>query len=88
MVAGTPRQHVAPAAGEVEAVGAKLRQAEVKGLKLRKKTLDHLHELTKSREYLTSRYDPSDPGSSPLTRLKASLHDVRKKVSQEIQAEP
>ncbi|MFC3098819.1 hypothetical protein [Alteraurantiacibacter palmitatis] len=69
-------------------LGKRLKQAEIKDLKLRKKTLDHLHELTKCREYLTSRYDPSDPGSSPLTRLKASLQDVRKKVSQKIQAEP
>ena len=69
-------------------LGKRLAQVETKGLKLRKKTFEHLQRLTVSREYLTSRYDPNDPGSSQLTRLKASLQDVRKKVSTAIPANP
>lgn len=67
-------------------LGRRLDQAEAKGLKLRKGTLQHLHSLSMTREYLASRYDPETLGSSQLTRLQASLDDVRKKVSASIPA--
>jgi hypothetical protein len=51
------------------------------GLKLRHGTAAHLRLITETREYLVARYDP-DPKDklSELTRLRATLDDVAKKV--------
>ena len=51
------------------------------GLKLRKKTAEHLVKLSDDREYLVSRYDPELSSTlSPITRLEATLEEVAKKV--------
>lgn len=55
------------------AVGAKLA--------LKKRTLSHLALLSERREYLTTRYDCAQTGTSELNRLGASLAEVSEKVS-------
>lgn len=56
--------------------------ARMSGLDLKKATLEHLHELSETREYLISRYGPELSGSlSQLNRLAATLNEVAQKVS-------
>ena len=62
-------------------LGKRSKIAKDRGLILRKGTADHLQELTATGEYLISRYDPSQTVTSPLSRLKATLDDVSKKVT-------
>jgi HEPN domain-containing protein len=50
-------------------------------LTLRKRTLSHLESLSKTREYLTTRYDPAASASSQLNRLEATLSEVAEKVT-------
>lgn len=51
------------------------------GLKLRKKTADHLTRMTEAREYLVSRYDPGNGASlSEVNRLTATLEEIAEKV--------
>lgn len=55
------------------------------GLVLREKTAAHLTAMTGSREYLITRYHPDmADGVSEVTRLKATLDEVAKKVSKSI----
>lgn len=51
------------------------------GLKLRKRTSLHLRGLSKTREYLITRYDPALSAASQLNRLAASLEEVAGKVT-------
>jgi HEPN domain-containing protein len=51
------------------------------GLKLRKKTAEHLDRLSQDREYLVSRYGPELASTlSEVNRLMATLEEVAKKV--------
>lgn len=50
-------------------------------LKLRKRTLAHLHSLSETREYLITRYDPAGSATSQLNRLAATLKEVADKVT-------
>lgn len=53
-----------------------------KGLNLKKKTSDHLIDMTSNREYLVTRYGAEMPASmSEITRLRATLDEVGDKVS-------
>lgn len=52
------------------------------GLKLRKRTADHLAAMGESREYLVTRYGPEMTATvSQINRLVASLEEVAKKVT-------
>lgn len=52
------------------------------GLRLRRRTADHLHRLSVQREYLVTRYAPEQVASaSQINRLNATLEEVAKKVS-------
>ena len=42
-------------------------------LDLRKRTLEHLQNLSRTREYLITRYDPATSAASELNRLAATL---------------
>jgi len=55
-------------------------------LVLKKRTLAHLARLSERREYLTTRYDCAQAGTSELNRLAASLAEVSEKVSACIRA--
>lgn len=51
------------------------------GLRLRKKTAEHLIRLSEDREYLVSRYGPELASTlSQVNRLMATLEEVAKKV--------
>jgi hypothetical protein len=51
------------------------------GLKLRKRTAEHLIAMTQRREYLVLRYSPEMPSTlSQVNRLMATLSEVGKKV--------
>lgn len=50
------------------------------GLRLRRRTLEHLLTLSSTREYLSMRYDPEASASSPLNRLSATLTEVAEKA--------
>jgi hypothetical protein len=55
------------------------------GLKLRKRTVDHLSKATQGREYLVTRYDLNGLAAvSPVTQFSATLLDVRSKVSKQV----
>ena len=49
-------------------------------LPLRKRTVEHLRRLSKTREYLLTRYDPATVPGSELNRLAATLTEVAEKV--------
>lgn len=52
------------------------------GLKLRRRTVAHLHDLSASREYLIIRYGPElNDTASQLNRLSATLNEIAEKVS-------
>lgn len=54
----------------------------VETLNLRKKTAEHLSEMTHRREYLISRYAPELVSQhTELNRLQATLNEVRKKTT-------
>ncbi len=56
--------------------------APANGLRLRKKTADHLMDMTVKQEYVATRYAPELIASgSEITRLKATLDEVAQKVS-------
>lgn len=73
-------------AGEIRALGHDLLKraelAEGVGLKLRKRTFEHLRLLCANREYLVSRYEP-EPKSTPYhaNRLLATLNEVATKTA-------
>ena len=50
-------------------------------LRLRKLTLQHLRQISLSREYLVSRYQPSGSKLSELNRLEATLNEIARKIS-------
>jgi predicted phage gp36 major capsid-like protein len=50
------------------------------GLKLRKRTADHLRRVAATREYLVTRYGPEISGTaSQVNRLTATMDEVAKK---------
>jgi len=52
------------------------------GLRLRKRTEAHLHDMTGNREYLVTRYGPELTATmSQINRLTATLDEVAKKVT-------
>lgn len=52
------------------------------GLKLRRRTAEHLAALTSNREYLVTRYDPEmAPTLTQVTRVMATLEELAKKVT-------
>lgn len=56
------------------------------GLKLRKRTANHLKTMATAREYLVTRYGPELSGSlSQVNRLSATLEEVATKVHGAIQ---
>jgi hypothetical protein len=55
-------------------------------LGLKQRTQKHIEGLSDSREYLTARYDPHGPGRSEITRLAATLAEVAKKVTCQIES--
>ncbi|WP_234003073.1 hypothetical protein [Erythrobacter sp. SAORIC-644] len=52
-----------------------------RGLVLRKRTREHLHSMSLSREFLVTRYVPSGTSLSEINRLQATLTEVAQKVS-------
>lgn len=59
------------------------------GLRLRKRTLDHLSTLSANREYLVTRYGPELASTtSQVNRLTATLEEVARKVSAAFPANP
>ncbi|MEH3123017.1 MAG: hypothetical protein PGN16_13750 [Sphingomonas phyllosphaerae] len=61
--------------------------AETIGLRLRRRTLAHLHELSSRREYLITRYGSELLGSwTQINRLVATLEEVATKVSEATRA--
>jgi len=58
-------------------------KATASGLVLRKRTADHLAQLTGNREYLVTRYGPEMTSNlSQMNRLMATLQEVAAKVEQ------
>ena len=58
-------------------------EADGKGLKLKKKTAEHLDMMSKTREYLVMRYGPElTVAVPPLNRTEATLTEVAHKVSE------
>lgn len=57
-------------------------------LALRRRTLEHLLILSRTREYLTTRYDPGATAASELNRLAATLAEVGDKVTAFLQRPP
>lgn len=51
------------------------------GLALRKRTHEHMHTMSQSREFLITRYVPSGTSLSEINRLQATLAEVAQKVS-------
>lgn len=51
------------------------------GLVLRKRTREHLHAMSQSREFLVTRYVPGGTSLSEINRLQATLTEVAQKVS-------
>jgi hypothetical protein len=61
-------------------LGARLRLAESKGLKLKKLTTAHLQFLAETKEYVQTRYRPLALATpSQLNRLQATLDEVARK---------
>lgn len=50
------------------------------GLCLRKLTVRHLKELSRTREFLCARYEPEVSKTTELTRLNATLNELAQKV--------
>ena len=67
-------------AGEVRGLQHNLAAREL-GLVLRKRTREHLHAMSQSREFLVTRYVPSGTSLSEINRLQATLTEVAQKVS-------
>ncbi len=67
-------------------LSARTEMATTAGLKLRKRTMAHLHAINANREYLVSRYSPEPVGTSEINRLLATLNEVASKVSRIIDA--
>jgi hypothetical protein len=59
--------------------------AVASGLKLRKRTAEHLKAMDGNREYLVSRYGPEMTATaSQINRLEATLDEVAEKVAAQI----
>ena len=64
-------------------LSARADRAAALGLCLRKRTIEHLRELARAREYLLTRYDPEGLQKlSQINRLDATLEEIRRKVGQ------
>lgn len=62
--------------------------AVAKGLRLRRKTLEHLHELNRRREYLVTRYGPESMSAwTQINRLLATLAEVSSKVAAAVEGQ-
>ena len=58
------------------------------GLKLRKRTAEHLRSMGQHREYLITRYGPEMVATaSQINRLRATLNEVRRKASILVEAD-
>ncbi|ARU16671.1 hypothetical protein A9D14_11405 [Croceicoccus marinus] len=62
-------------------LAARAELAVERGLVLRKRTREHLHSMSQSREFLLTRYVPSSTSLSEINRLQATLTEVAQKVS-------
>ena len=62
-------------------LAARAELAVERGLVLRKRTREHLHSMSQSREFLLTRYVPSGTSLSEINRLQATLTEVAQKVS-------
>jgi hypothetical protein len=63
-------------------IWARTELARAAGLRLRKRTADHLRSLSQNREYLITRYGPEMVATtSQLNRLTATLDEVAEMVS-------
>ncbi len=61
---------------------ARTELATATGLHLRRRTMEHLQSLSRSREYLVTRYGPELAATtSQVNRLTATLDEVAKKVA-------
>ncbi|MEM9797371.1 MAG: hypothetical protein AAF919_12835 [Pseudomonadota bacterium] len=59
----------------------------ISDLRLKKKTAEHLREITERREYLIARYAPDRTSQhTQINRLQATLREVRKKTRQYLDA--
>lgn len=61
-------------------LASRVELAVAAGLRLRRRTLEHLLTLSSTREYLSMRYDPEASASSQLNRLSATLTEVSEKA--------
>jgi hypothetical protein len=69
-------------------LSARIHHELAAGLTLRVRTAAHLADITKRREYLVSRYGTNQMKSvSEITRLKATLEEIRESVAQRLGAE-
>jgi hypothetical protein len=63
-------------------LAARIDLATTSGLRLRKRTIAHLHTITDNREYLVTRYGPEMTATvSQIKRLTATLEEVAAKVT-------
>ena len=64
-------------------VAARVNLASALGLGLRQRTVEHIRDIARNREYLVTRYGPDSlSGLSQITRVLATLVEVATKVSQ------
>jgi hypothetical protein len=70
-------------------LGARVDLAITSGLKLRARTVTHLHTMTSTREYLVTRYGPEMTATvSQINRMTATLEEVATKVTAIVSAKP
>ena len=62
-------------------LAARSRLAAGAKLILRRRTVGHLESLSRTREYLITRYDPSQSAASQINRLEATLAEVGEKAN-------
>jgi hypothetical protein len=62
-------------------LGERTLLAEKHGLRLKGRTIRHLHKIEENREYLMTRYNPNMKNASEINRLTATLEDVREKAA-------
>ena len=61
-------------------LGARTDRALDAKFPLKKRTIDHLNDICRRREYLVARYDPEAPKTSEINQLNATLAELAKKV--------
>jgi hypothetical protein len=69
-------------------LGARLHLATARGLRLRKRTMEHLQALAQNREYVETRYRPALAKASQLNRLQATLEEVSNKAAAAMEHTP